>query len=59
MIDTSRPMPARRSEQAARDRRLARALRENLRRRKEQVRAREPRPGKAAGERQSGGKPPA
>ena len=33
--------PARRAERDARDRRLAEALRENLRRRKEQVRARE------------------
>ena len=32
---------ARRAEHAARDKRLAAALRENLRRRKEQVRARE------------------
>jgi hypothetical protein len=34
--------PGRRAEHAARDRRLAEALRENLRRRKEQARAREP-----------------
>jgi hypothetical protein len=33
--------PARRAEHAARDRRLAEALRANLRRRKEQARARE------------------
>jgi len=32
--------PARRAEQAARDKRLAEALRANLRRRKEQARAR-------------------
>jgi hypothetical protein len=40
MTDTPRVTPARRAEQAARDKRLAAALRENLRRRKEQARAR-------------------
>lgn len=35
---------ARRAERAARDKRLAAALRENLRRRKEQARAREDNP---------------
>jgi hypothetical protein len=53
MTDAPRPSPARQIEHAARDERLARALRENLRRRKEQARAREPnageRPDKAAG----------
>ncbi len=53
MADAPQITPARRIEQAARDERLARALRENLRRRKEQARAREPDaaelPGKAAG----------
>jgi hypothetical protein len=57
MADAPRPSPARQIERAARDERLARALRENLRRRKEQARAREPnpdeRPDKAAG----GGEP--
>jgi len=41
MTDTPRLTPARRAEQAARNKRLATALRENLRRRKEQARARE------------------
>ena len=41
MRDTPRLTPSRRAEQAARDQRLAAALRENLRRRKEQARARE------------------
>ena len=41
MRDTPLLTPARRAEQAARDKRLAAALRENLRRRKEQARARE------------------
>jgi hypothetical protein len=36
--------PARRAEHAARDKRLAEALRENLRRRKEQARARDDKP---------------
>ena len=45
------------TEEAAREERLARALRENLRRRKEQARAREPgeRPNKPA----AGDEPPA
>ena len=54
MADTPRITGAKRLDHAARDERLARALRENLRRRKEQARARDPnpgdRPGKAAGE---------
>ena len=41
MSDTPRLTPARRAEHAARDKRLAEALRENLRRRKEQARGRE------------------
>ena len=41
MRDTPQLTPARQAEQAARDKRLAAALRENLRRRKEQARARE------------------
>lgn len=40
MTDTRRPTPARRRERAERDERLARALRDNLQRRKEQSRAR-------------------
>ncbi len=40
MTTPPRLTPARRNEQAARDERLARALRDNLRRRKEQSRAR-------------------
>jgi hypothetical protein len=39
--DTPRLTPARQAERAARDKRLAEALRANLRRRKEQARARE------------------
>jgi hypothetical protein len=41
MPETPRLTPSRRAEHAARDKRLAEALRENLRRRKEQARARE------------------
>ena len=44
MADTPRLTPARRREQARRDERLAQALRENLRRRKDQARARQPDP---------------
>jgi hypothetical protein len=40
--------PARRAEHAARDRRLSEALRENLRRRKEQARVKESGPAPAA-----------
>jgi hypothetical protein len=40
MTDTPRLTPARRAEHAAREARRAKALRENLRRRKEQARAR-------------------
>jgi hypothetical protein len=39
--ETPRLTPARRAEHAARDKRLAAALRENLRRRKEQARAKQ------------------
>ena len=39
MTDSPRLTPARRTKQAVREARLARALRENLRRRKEQARA--------------------
>ena len=45
MTDTPRTTRAKRSRHAARDKRLAHALRENLRRRKEQARAREPHAG--------------
>lgn len=41
MSEAPRLTPARQAEQAARDKRLAEALRANLRRRKEQARARE------------------
>ena len=41
MPDTPRLTPVRQAERAARDKRLAEALRANLRRRKEQARARE------------------
>jgi hypothetical protein len=41
MADPPRLTPARQAEHAARDKRLAAALRANLRRRKEQARARD------------------
>jgi hypothetical protein len=41
MDESPRLTPARRAEHAARDKRLAEALRENLRRRKEQARAKD------------------
>jgi hypothetical protein len=44
MSETPHLTPSRRAEHAARDKRLAEALRENLRRRKEQARARESEP---------------
>jgi len=54
MAEPPRPSAARQVEHAARDERLARALRDNLRRRKEQTRARQrhagERPDKAAGD---------
>jgi hypothetical protein len=45
--ETPRLTPARRAEHAARDKRLAAALRENLRRRKEQARAKQIEPAPA------------
>ena len=62
MTDAPRLSPTKRIEQAARDERLARALRENLRRRKEQKRARAPdsaKPAQASPARQRTDKPPA
>jgi hypothetical protein len=50
MRETPRLTPGRRAERTARDKRLAEALRENLRRRKEQARAREADPGPAGRE---------
>ncbi|HEU0215125.1 MAG TPA: hypothetical protein VFQ90_00585 [Stellaceae bacterium] len=44
MSETPRLTPARQAERTARDKRLAQALRANLRRRKEQARAREDAP---------------
>ena len=44
MAETPRPTPTKQAERAARDKRLAEALRANLRRRKEQSRAREDAP---------------
>jgi hypothetical protein len=41
MAETPRLTPSRQAQHAARDKRLAEALRANLRRRKEQARARE------------------
>jgi len=41
MADPPRVSPSRQAERAARDQRLAEALRQNLRRRKEQARARD------------------
>jgi hypothetical protein len=49
MPETPHLTPARRAEHAARDKRLADALRENLRRRKEQARARKDEPTPDAG----------
>ena len=46
MSDTPRTPRRKETETAAREERLARALRENLRRRKEQARARAPKAGK-------------
>jgi hypothetical protein len=50
---------AKEKEQAARDERLAQALRENLRRRKEQARAREPNAGERPNKPAPGDEPPA
>jgi hypothetical protein len=47
-----------RAKRSARDERLAQALRENLRRRKEQARAREPKAVKPPGKAASGDEPP-
>jgi hypothetical protein len=58
MADDSRLTPAKEKEHAARDERLARALRENLRRRKEQARAREPSAGDRPDEAASSDEPP-
>jgi hypothetical protein len=44
MPDAPRLTPARQAERSARDKRLAEALRSNLRRRKEQARARDDEP---------------
>ncbi len=49
MPDDPRLTPARQAEHTARDKRLAEALRANLRRRKEQTRAREDEPSPADG----------
>lgn len=65
MTDTPRLTPAKRIEQSAREERLARALRDNLRRRKDQARAQQQiRPGEPTSSDPSlppkgGGKPPA
>jgi hypothetical protein len=58
MADAPRLTRDKESERAARDERMARALRENLRRRKEQARAREPQAGNPADKAASGGKRP-
>ena len=59
MAETPRLTPTRRDEHAARRERLARALRDNLRRRKEQGRAREPHKADRVAGADSGGEPPA
>jgi len=41
VADSSDPTPAKRQQHAGRDKRLARALRENLHRRKQQARAKQ------------------
>jgi len=56
MGETPNLTPARRAERDARDRRLAEALRANLRRRKEQARARDG--GLSAGDPEPGTDPP-
>jgi len=58
MADTPRITRAQRSRHAARDERLAHALRENLRRRKEQARAREPNAGDRPDKTATGDEPP-
>ena len=57
MADAPRITLARRSKHATRDERLAHALRENLRRRKEQARAREPNAGDRPDEAVTGDEP--
>jgi hypothetical protein len=59
MADTPRMTRAKQIEHAAREARLARALRENLRRRKEQARAREPDVGDRPDKAPPGEEPPA
>jgi hypothetical protein len=59
MADAPRLTGAKEIEHAARDERLARALRENLRRRKEQARAREPNAADLSDKAAPRGKPPA
>ena len=54
MPDDPNLTPARRAEHAARDKRLAEALRANLRRRKEQARAREDQPSASPGDKSRG-----
>jgi hypothetical protein len=56
---TSGTTRAKEKEHAARDERLASALRENLRRRKEQARAREPDAGERPNTPVAGDEPPA
>jgi hypothetical protein len=59
MADTPRITRAKETEHAAREERLARALRENLRRRKEQARTREPNAGRRRHKPAAGDEPPA
>jgi hypothetical protein len=59
MADVPRLTRVKEIEHAARDERLARALRANLRRRKEQSRAREPDAGERPDKVAAGGKPTA
>jgi hypothetical protein len=59
MADVPRLTRAKAMEHAARDERLARSLRENLRRRKEQARAREAQAGDPADKAAGGDEPPA
>jgi hypothetical protein len=59
MADAPRLTGAKEIEHAARDERLARALRENLRRRKEQARARGPNAGERPAKAKGGDEPPA
>jgi hypothetical protein len=59
MTDAPRPNLPRHIEHAARDERLARALRANLRRRKDQARAREPHAGERPDKAPGGGEPTA